>query len=419
MYALADANNFFVSCERVFNPNLRGKPVVVLSNNDGCVIARSNEAKALGIKMGVPFFQIKPLVEQQNVQVFSSNYILYGDMSQRMVNMLSQYVPELEQYSVDECFIDFRSFQRFDLLNYGKQIVKSVYKGLNLPISMGIAPSKTLAKVASKRAKKLGDRGGVVMIETDNELEIALRECAIADVWGIGRQYSKLLLNKHVQTAWDFVQLPQLWVRRNMSIVGEKTWLELQGEPSFEFDTYPPDKKQICCSHSFSPMIQKLEPLQEAVASFAAQTAQKLRAQECVARTVMVFIASNRHRPDLMQYANTRLYTFPVATSDTTVIVKAAVDALNDIYRNDIDYKKAGVVLLNITDRSAVQTNLFHAPDSEEHKKLMEVMDSLNNHFGRGTVKTGAEGFHVQSLYNRSHLSPNYTTKLGDTIEVK
>lgn len=419
MYALADANNFFVSCERVFNPSLRGVPVVVLSNNDGCVIARSNEAKALGIKMGVPLFQIKPLVEQKGVQVFSSNYILYGDMSQRLVNMLSQYAPELEQYSVDECFIDFRSFQRFDLLNYGRQIVKSVYKGLNLPISMGIAPTKTLAKLASKRAKKLGDRGGVAMIETESDLEIALRECPIGDVWGIGRQYTKLLNDKKVQTAMDFVQLPQMWVRRYMSIVGEKTWLELQGQANFEFDSYPPDKKQICCSRSFSPMIEKLGPLQEAVASFASQAAQKLRAQGTVARSVLVFISSNRHRPDLMQYANARLYTFPVATSDTTVIVKAAVDALGEIYRQDIAYKKAGAVLLNISDRNAVQTNLFHAPDSEEHKKLMAVMDALNNHYGRGTVKTGAEGFNVQSLYNRSHLSPNYTTKLSDVIVVQ
>lgn len=419
MFALADANNFFVSCERVFNPSLRGVPVVVLSNNDGCVIARSNEAKALGIKMGVPLYQIKSLVEEQQVQVFSSNYVLYSDMSQRVVNLLSQYVPDLERYSIDECFIDFRSFNRFDLLKYGRQIVKTIYKGLNIPISMGIAPTKTLAKVASKMAKKMGDRGGVVMLETEEEVEVALRQFPITDVWGIGRRYGKKLQEHHIETALDFVNLPQYWVRKQMTVVGERTWLELHGQAMFDFENYPPDKKQICCSRSFSPMIDNLETLSEAVASFASQAACKLRQEGNVASTLMVYIASNRHRNDLQQYANNRLYTFPVATADTTLIVKAAKDALKDIFLKDISYKKAGVVLMNMVDQSSVQTNLFYSTDSEEHKKLMAVMDNLNAQFGKGTVKVGAEGFRVQSLYNRSYLSPNYTTKLKESIEIK
>lgn len=418
MFALADANNFFVSCERVFNPALRGVPVVVLSNNDGCIIARSNEAKALGIKMGAPLYQIKDMIEKSNVQVYSSNYVLYSDMSQRMVNLLSACVPEIEQYSIDECFIDFRSFTRFDLLKYGRQIVKNIYRGLNIPISMGIAPTKTLAKVASKMAKKQGDRGGVVMIETETELEMALRQCNIHDVWGIGRQFSKKLEDRSVATAWDFVQLPQEWVRNNMTIVGERTWRELRGIPCIDFDTYPADKKQICCSRSFTPMITDEGSLSEAVSTFAAQTARKLRLQGNAALSLMVFIASNRHRLELPQYNNNGIYTFPVATADTPAIVEAARKALAQIYREDISYKKAGVVLFNITDRNSVQTNLFHAADSEEHKKLMKVMDTLNSHYGRGTVKTAAEGFQVKSLYNRSHLSPNYSTLLSDAIEV-
>lgn len=418
MFALADANNFFVSCERVFNPSLRGKPVVVLSNNDGCVIARSNEAKALGIQMGVPLYQIKSLVEEKQVQVFSSNYVLYSDMSQRVMNLLSQYVPEIEQYSIDECFIDFRSFNRFDLLSYGQQIVKTIYKGINVPISMGIAPTKTLAKVASKMAKKMGDRGGVVMLESETEVEIALRQFPITDVWGIGRRYGKKLLDCHINTALDFVRMPQSWVKKQMTVVGERTWLELQGQSCVDFELYPPDKKQICCSRSFTPMIESLDALTEAVASFAAQVAQKLRQEEQATNTLMVFIASNRHRTDLPQYANNRLYTFPVATADTTLIVKGAVTALKDIFQKEIAYKKAGVVLLNMVDQSAIQTNLFHASDSEEHKKLMEVMDSLNAQFGRGTVKTGAEGVRTKSLYNRSFLSPNYSTKLQDVIQI-
>lgn len=419
MFALADANNFFVSCERVFRPELRGVPVVVLSNNDGCVIARSNEAKALGIKMGIPLYQIKNLVEEHKVQVFSSNYILYSDMSQRMVNLLSQHVPELEQYSVDECFIDFRSFARFDLLRYGEQIVKTIYKGLNLPISLGIAPTKTLAKVASKMAKKKGDHGGVVMLENEEEVEIALRQCPIEDVWGIGQRHSKRLLEMNVATAWDFVQLSQAWVRKNMTIVGERTWLELTGQPSIDFENYPADKKQICSSRSFTPMIENQGLLSEAVSGFAAQVAQKLRSEGNAANSLMVFISSNRHRTDLQQYYNNRIYTFPVATADTSLIVDAARKALADIYMEDIAYKKAGVVLFNIVDQDSIQGNLFHSGDSEAQKKLMAVMDSLNNHFGHGTVRTGAEGFRTKSLYNRSHLSPNYSTRMEDAIEVR
>ncbi len=419
MFALADANNFFVSCERVFNPSLREKPVVVLSNNDGCVIARSNEAKAMGIQMGVPHYQIKGLVEEKQVQVFSSNYVLYSDMSQRVMSLLSQYVPEIEQYSIDECFIDFRSFNRFDLLSYGRQIVKTIYKGINIPISMGIAPTKTLAKVASKMAKKVSSQGGVVMLESETEVEIALRNFPVTDVWGIGRRYGKKLLDFHINTALDFVKMPQSWVKKQMTVVGERTWLELQGQPCISFESYPPDKKQICCSRSFTPMIEQFDVLAEAVASFASQVAQKLRQEGQVANTVMVFIASNHHRTDLPQYANSKLYAFPVATSDTTLIVKGAVSVLKDIYQKDIAYKKAGVVLLNIVDQSAIQTNLFHASDSEEHKKLMATMDALNAHFGRGTVKTGAEGFRTKSLYNRSFLSPNYSTKLQDVIQIK
>lgn len=419
MFALADANNFFVSCERVFNPSLRGKPVVVLSNNDGCVIARSNEAKALGIQMGVPLYQIKALVDEKQVRVFSSNYVLYSDMSQRVVNLLSQYAPEIEQYSIDECFIDFRSFNRFDLLSYGRQMVKTIYKGINIPISMGIAPTKTLAKVASKMAKKMGDRGGVVMLESETEVEIALRNLPITDVWGIGRRYGKKLLDYHINTALDFVRMPQSWVKKQMTVVGERTWMELQGKSCIDFESYPPDKKQICCSRSFTPMIEKFDDLSEAVASFAAQVAQKLRQEEQAANTLMVFVASNRHRQDLPQYANNRLYTFPVATADTTLIVKGAVAALKDVFQKEIAYKKAGVILLNLVDQSAIQTNLFHASDSEEHKKLMAAVDAINAHFGRGMVKTGAEGVRTKSLYNRSFLSPNYSTKLQDVIQIK
>lgn len=283
---------------------------------------------------------------------------------------------------------------------------------------MGIAPTKTLAKVASKMAKKMGDRGGVVMLESETEVEIALRQFPITDVWGIGRRYGKKLLDCHINTALDFVRMPQSWVKKQMTVVGERTWLELQGQSCVDFELYPPDKKQICCSRSFTPMIESLDALTEAVASFAAQVAQKLRQEEQATNTLMVFIASNRHRTDLPQYANNRLYTFPVATADTTLIVKGAVTALKDIFQKEIAYKKAGVVLLNMVDQSAIQTNLFHASDSEEHKKLMEVMDSLNAQFGRGTVKTGAEGVRTKSLYNRSFLSPNYSTKLQDVIQI-
>ena len=419
MFALADANNFYASCERVFNPALRNRAIVVLSNNDGCVIARSNEAKALGIKMGTPAYQIKKLIEDNLVTVFSSNYILYGDMSQRMMQLLGSYVPDIKIYSIDEAFLDLRSFERFDLLKYGETIVQTVFKGIGIPLSMGIAPTKTLAKVAAKYAKKMGKQGAVKLIRNNHEIEEALRNFPIEDVWGIGRQYSKALLSANITTALQFAQCDKDWVRKHFSVVGERTWSELNGISCIEFEYYPPEKKQICTSRSFSPMIDNYDTLSEAVASYAVNCAAKLRKQASAANTVMVYISTNRHRKDLPTYYNSKIVKLPVSTADSSEIASAALSGLKAIYKDNFLYKQAGVIVTDIVENTSTQTNLFVPLPGEEKKKLMETMDRLNLQYGRETVKIGAEGFRTKSLYNRTKVSPCFSTKLKDCIIVK
>lgn len=418
MFALADANNFYASCERVFNPALIDKAIVVLSNNDGCVIARSNEAKALGIKMGTPFYQIKELVNNNLVTVFSSNYILYGDMSQRIMNLLSCYVPDIEVYSIDEAFLDLRSFERFDLVNYGESIVRAVFKGIGVPLSMGIAPTKTLAKVAAKYAKKMSKQGAVKLIKSKDEIEEALRNFSIEDVWGIGRQYAKSLISANITTALEFSKCNKDWVRKHFSVVGERTWNELNGISCIAFEYYPPEKKQICTSRSFSPMIDNYNTLSEAVASYAVNCAAKLRKQESAANTLMVFIATNRHRKDLPHYFNSKVLKLPLSTSDSSVIANVALTGLKEIFKENYLYKQAGVIVSDIIDQNSIQTNLFVPLPSEEKKKLMDAMDSLNEQYGRETVKIGAEGYRTKSLYNRTKVSPCFSTKLKDCIIV-
>lgn len=333
MIALVDCNNFYASCERAFNPNWNNRPVVVLSNNDGCVIARSNEAKALGIKMGVPAYQIKNEIERYGIGVFSSNYTLYGDMSNRVMTMLSSYSPNIEVYSIDECFLDFSGFERYDLKEYGEEIVRTVSKGTGIPVSMGIAPTKTLAKVANKFAKKYKGYKGVCIIDTEEKRIEALKRTEIGDVWGIGHRYTKRLALYGVSTAYDFAQMPKAWVRQQMTVVGERTWKELNGEPCIDLELVTPDKKQICTSRAFGEAISEIEGLEEAVSSYASICAGKLRKQRSCAQVLMVFIHTNNFREDLPQYFQNCVVKLPVPTNNTPEIVHYALIALRNIYR--------------------------------------------------------------------------------------
>ncbi|MBC5633853.1 Y-family DNA polymerase [Parabacteroides hominis] len=419
MFALVDCNNFYASCERAFNPYWNGRPVVVLSNNDGCVIARSNEAKKIGIKMGVPAYQIRTEIEQYNIGVFSSNYTLYGDMSNRVMSMLSSYSPNVEIYSIDECFLDFSGFGLYDLKTYGEGIVQSVTKGTGIPVSMGIALTKTLAKVANKFAKKHKGYKGVCIIDTEEKRIEALKRTEISDVWGIGHRHAKRLEQYGVYSAYDFAQMPKAWVRQQMTVVGERTWKELNGEPCIDMEQIAPAKKQICTSRAFGQTIADIEGLKEAVSSFASICAGKLRKQKSCAQSLMVFIHTNNFREDLPQYFKNCVIKLPVPTNSTPEIVHYAIAALLNIYRKGYYFKKAGVILMDIVPDNAIQQNIFDVVDREKHKKLMEVVDRLNNGFSRNNLFLAVQDGRRKWKLKQELLSPCYTTKLNDIIKIK
>lgn len=418
MYALADCNNFYASCERVFNPSLVGRPVVILSNNDGCVIARSNEAKAIGIKMGEPAFKIKEYIEKNNVAVFSSNYVLYGDMSQRVMNTLSTFTPDIEIYSIDEAFLGFHGFTHFNLLEYAKKIRKITTQNTGIPISIGIANTKTLAKVANHFAKKQPQYGGVCFFRNDEERINALKSFEVGEVWGIGRQYNKFLYRYGVKTAYDFSRLPTEWVRKNMSVVGVRTQKELLGIPCIDLEHTAPAKKAICTSRSFGEMQTELEYLQEAVASFAHSCAHKLRKQNSCAEMVMVFIHTNFFRNDLPQYSMSRTVTLPVASNSSIEIVHHALIALRSIYKSGYRYKKAGVIVSGISSAEFIQTALFDEIDRNKHKQAMAAMDTLNARYGQNVVRIAAQGAGRKWKLRQEKLSPYYTTRWEDLINI-
>lgn len=419
MFALVDCNNFFASCERVFNPYWNGRPVIVLSNNDGCVIARSNEAKKLGIKMGIPAYQIRTEIEQYGIGVFSSNYKLYGDMSNRVMMLLSSFSPDVEVYSIDESFLDFSGFERFDLKVIGENIVRTVTKGTGIPVSVGIANTKTLAKVASKFAKKYKGYNGVCIIDSEEKRIAALKLIDITDIWGIGSRYGARLRSSGIKTAYDFSLMPINWVRQQMTVVGERTWKELNNESCIDLEQIEPAKKQICTSRSFGETLSELDDLKEAVATFASLSAAKLRKQHSCARSLMVFIHTNNFREDLPQSFENRVMKLPVSTNSTMEIVNYALLALKGIYRKGYRYKKAGVILMDITSDNAIQQNMFDTIDREKHTKLMEVVDRLNNGYSRNNIMLAVQGGSRKWKLKQEMLSPSYTTKLSDIIRVK
>ena len=418
MYGLIDCNNFYASCERVFNPSLTGRPVVVLSNNDGCIIARSNEAKALGIKMGEPAFKIKDVIEKNNVAVYSSNYTLYGDMSHRVMTLLSQQVPDMEIYSIDEAFLRFDGYERLNLRDEGLKIVRYTSRCTGIPLSLGIAPTKTLAKVAARFAKKFPGYKGVCVIDTDEKREKALQKTQIGDVWGVGRRYNEKLQYYGIKTAWDFTQKSRSWVRSLMGVVGERTWSELRGVVCFELET-PVDKQTICTSRSFGTKLTDIRPVSEAVANFAASCGQKLRKQQTVAGNIMVFLHTNPFNKELPQYYNQIVMQLPVSTNDSSELVHYALHGLQTIFREGYIYKKAGVIVGDIVPERPAQGNLFDTRERAKFSKVMKAMDSLNNAYGRMKVRLASQGAGRTWKMKNEQLSPCYTTSLRDLIEIK
>lgn len=419
LIGLADCNNFYASCERVFRPDLRTVPIAVLSNNDGCVIARSKELKDLGIKMGVPYFQMKEIMRKHRIAVFSSNYELYGDMSNRVMSQLATFVPETEVYSIDECFLNFSGMSHYNLDEYGKQIVSEVSNGTGIPISLGIAPTKTLAKVANKFAKKYPGYKGSCLIDSEEKHIKALQLTKIGDIWGVGHRHEKRLNTYGIKTAYDLAMAPQKWVRQQLTVVGERMWKELRGISSIEMEIETPAKKSICTSRAFGEMATDIEKLKEAIANFASLCTAKLRKQHSCTSTVMVFIHTNNFNPNVPQYAKNIVVKLPTPTNITNEIVGYALAGLEKIYKPGYAYKKAGVIIMETSPESAIQQNMFDTFDRERHSKIMPILDRLNSGFNRNLLVLGTQiGKHTWKM-KQDHRSPCYTTRVNDFIHIK
>ncbi len=407
IFALVDCNNFYVSCERVFNPRLNHRPVVVLSNNDGCVVARSNEAKALGIPMGIPEFQIRQLIKEHQIAVFSSNYTLYGDMSQRVMETLSTFSPDLEIYSIDEAFLSLTGFASRNLSDYGRLIRARVKQDTGIPVSVGIATTKTLAKIAGDIAKK--SDGGVFDLTGADRTNI-LAKTQVADIWGIGRAHTHFLHNHGIMTALQLSEASDQFIRKHMGVVGLRLVMELRGLSCLELEQCPSQKKGITCSRSFGRSITQLHEMEEAISTYVSRAAEKLRRERLSVSSLSVFLHTNQFK-DVTQYSNALTFTLPVATDSTPELIAAALEGIRKIWRDGFAYKKAGVMFLSLVPASQIQTSLFDAADRSRATKLMATLDAINHRFGAGTLQYASSGITKEWKASVNHCSPAYTTR--------
>ena len=431
MYGIIDCDNCYVSCERVFRPDLKDKPVVVLSNNDGCVVARSNEAKKMGIKAGTPYFQLSEQFPNQKIVVFSSNYELYGELTSRVVSIIRKEAPAYFRYSIDECFVYLDGMEKIDLKAWGEELHKKIKRNVGMPVSIGLAPNKTLAKMASHFAKKYQGYRHCCMIDSDEKRIKALKLYPIDEVWGIGRRYAARLEALGVKTAYDFAEHNQTWVKATFNnIVIERTWRELNGE-----DCVPNEemakKKSICTSRSFNGMITDLDGLRTHVSNYAARCAEKLRQQGTVASIVGVFLNTNAFREDLPQYWNFQEMRLVTPSSSTITIVKAANEVLQKLYRQGYHYKKAGVIVMGIGPNSPIQQDLFdiNAEQFEKMKRLDAVIDRINKVNGTETIVLGSQQYTQKDGKGKANVfanaikhdfkSKNPTTRWSDIIVLK
>jgi Nucleotidyltransferase/DNA polymerase involved in DNA repair len=418
MYALIDCNNFYASCERVFDPALVGKPVVVLSNNDGCVIARSNEAKDLGIPMGAPAYQYQVLFDKHQVNVFSSNFALYGDMSNRVMNVLGTFSPDMEIYSIDEAFLEFKGFELYDLQEIGERMKKQVEQWTGIPVSVGFAPTKVLAKAANRIAKKFPERtGGVYLIDDEEKRVKALKWLKIEDVWGIGRRHAKRLQEKNIFTAFQFTYLDDSWVKKHMSVVGLRMKKELLGVPTLQLDP-PRSKQSIATTRTFDGNYTDYQQIRERVASFAVSCAEKLRKQGSCCNSLMVFIHTNGFREDLPQYSRSIVVKLPFATNSTIDLVKFAEVGLKQIFSEGFAYKKAGVIVMDFTSQSAQQLTIFDSANPK-HASLMKAIDKINGEYGNQKIRLAVQDPGRVWKMRQEKLSQRYTTNLDEIIIVK
>ena len=417
MFALIDCNNFYVSCERVFNPNLNGKPVVVLSNNDGCAISRSDEAKQLGIPMGAPIFKYRSIINQHNVIVLSSNYPLYADMSNRVMTTISNFIPDVEIYSIDEAFLKFEGYENYDLLSYASKMRNTILKWTGIPTSVGIAPTKSLAKISNKIARKFPSQTKhVYVLDTDYKRSKALNYFPLNDIWGIGRRLSKRLQNIGCKNASDFVNLPEQWVKSNLSIVELKIQQELKGISNLDLDSLK-IKKSIATTRSFEKPISDLGKLKERVSTFSLSCAEKLRRQNSLCNVMIVFIRSNYFRKDLQQHSCSRVVTLPYPTNSSFVLNNYALKAIENMFQDKIDYKKAGVIVTSLIPNNSYQLGIFENEDYR-HKPLMKTMDYINSKYGE-KIKLANQDLKRKWKMKQEFLSPCYTTKIDDIIKIK
>ena len=419
MYALVDCNNFYVSCERVFNPSLNGKPVIVLSNNDGCAISRSDEAKALGIEMGAVPHLMNEKIAQHGVKMFSSNYTLYGDMSDRVMKTLASFVPRIEIYSIDEAFLDMGNMPFTDLLQLGLKIRTTILKNTGLPVCVGIAPTKALAKMANRYAKKKNKEVGVHWAANEYLINEMLEYTEVGDVWGIGRQYALMLNRNGIKTAMQFTQAPEDFVRSTMSVVGLRLHNELKGIPSIAWEFELPAKKNICTGRSFGSMITDKQLIKEAMSNYAATCALKLRNQQSAAQEVKVFVHTNPHRLQDQQYFRSVVIRFETATNSTADIIKYALKGFEIIFKEGIKYMKCGVELRGFVPEESVQLNLFSNADNTKNKKALMALDKVNKAMGKDLVRFGIQGFQKSFKARAALLSPCYTTNIHHIIRIK
>jgi DNA polymerase V len=419
MIALIDCNNFYASCERLFQPTLRNHPIVVLSNNDGCVIARSDEAKQLGIKMGAPAFMIQELIDRHKVAVFSSNYILYGSLSNRVMNVLRNFAPVMEVYSIDEAFLDLTGMDRFDLYDLAVTIRQAVLNQVGIPVSIGIAPTKTLAKMANRFAKKEKKSIGVHLVQNSIQINDLLENTAVEDIWGIGRQYSAKLMQYNVRSAADLVLLNEDWIRTHMTVIGLRLLNELKGMPCVEWDPLPSAKKCIQTARSFGKLLCKKEELAAPISSHAASCAAKLRSQQTCAGAVQVFIHTNPHRKQDPQYFRSVMIPLEVPTSDSSQIINAALRGLAIIYRSGYLYKKTGVLVFEIVPENQVQLGLFDHFDRGRGEQMMKVLDKINDRFGKDTLRYAVQGYKKHWKLKQQKLSPCYTTNIKEVLTIR
>lgn len=418
--ALIDVNNFYVSCERVFNPKLKNKPVVVLSNNDGCAVARSNEVKALGVGMGAPWFKFKTLAKQHGIVAYSSNYALYADMSNRVMNILRQFSPDQEIYSIDESFLDLTSFQHKDLTQYGQTMRNTILQWTGLPVSVGIGATKTLAKLANHCAKKRTEFNGVCDFNTmtQQDLDALLQQIDICEIWGIGRKLAPKLQALGFNTVLDLKQADPETLRQKFSVMMEKTIRELNGIVCVELEEVTPNKQQIVCSRSFGVPVQDMESLSESISLYMTRAAEKLRKQQSYAGALHVYIRTSPFKENQPFYSNGLTVTLPSPTDDTRKLVSVALWVLKRIYRTGYQYAKAGVILSELVPMQGCQTDMFQVQTNTESKsdKLMQAMDSINRKMGKESIKLASEGFKRPWKMKQGNKSPNYTTEWGDLI---